>query len=241
MYKLLIKVRNQQKQLFSFGTSITIGREDGCDLLLPDPSISRQHAQIHIVGEEVIAEDLGSQNGIVVDGQRLREGQRLPMKSKSEMQLGKFTLVLLTSSAEDQFYRGRSISYLAAYDASKLMDPNPADETLQLSAREATSILREQNLLNNACIVDDSGKRNFPETSKISFGTAATIKAKGMFVGKVAAEISWNGKAHVIKKTGGMLCTVKVNDNSISEHTLTINDRILIGSSSFQYVLHSDK
>ena len=96
MYNRLIKVRNQQKQLFSFGTSITIGREDACDLVLPDPSISRQHAQIHIVGEEVIAEDLGSQNGIVVDGQRLREGQRLPMKSKSEMQLGKFTLVLLT-------------------------------------------------------------------------------------------------------------------------------------------------
>ena len=241
MYKLLIKVRNQQKQLFSFGTSITIGREDRCDLVLPDPSISRQHAQIHIVGDEVIAEDLGSQNGIVVDGQRLREGQRLPMNSKSEMQLGKFTLVLLTDSAEDQFYRGRSLSYLASYDATKLMEPNPADETLQLSAREATSILREQNLLNNACIVDEAGKRNFPETSTISFGTAATIKAKGMFVGKVAAEISWNGKAHVIKKTGGMLCSVKVNNNSISEHTLTINDQILIGSSSFQYVLHSDK
>ena len=89
MYKLLIKVRNQQKQLFSFGTSITIGREDGCDLVLPDPSISRSMPNPYR-GEEVIAEDLGSQNGIVVDGQRLREGQRLPMKSKSEMQLGKF-------------------------------------------------------------------------------------------------------------------------------------------------------
>ena len=241
MYKLLIKVSNQQKQLFSFGAGITIGREDGCDLILPDPSISRKHAQIHIVGDEVIAEDLGSQNGIVVDGQRLREGQRLPMNSKSEMQLGKFTLVLLTNNAEDQFYRGRSLSYLASYDATKLMDPNPVDETLQLSAREATSILRQQNLLNNACIVDATGKRNFPETSKVSFGTAATIKAKGMFVGKIAAEITWNGKAHVIKKVGGMLCTVKVNDSSISEHALTINDRILIGSSSFQYVLYTDK
>ena len=100
-----------------------IGREDKCDLTLPDQSISRQHAQIHIVGEEVIAEDLGSQNGIVVDGQRLREGQRFPMNSKSEMQLGKFTLVLLTDSADDKFYRGRSISYLAEYDASKLMEP----------------------------------------------------------------------------------------------------------------------
>ena len=189
----------------------------------------------------MIAEDLGSQNGIVVDGQRLREGQRLPMNSKSEMQLGKFTLVLLTDSADDKFYRGRSISYLAEYDASKLVEPNSAADTLQLSAREATSILREQNLLNNACIVDSSGKRNFPETSHVTFGTSATIKAKGMFVGKVAAEVSWNGKAHVLKKKGGMFCTVKVNDNSVSEHTLTINDRILIGSSSFQYVLYSDK
>ena len=66
----------------------------------------------------------------------------------------------------------------------------------------------------------------FRKISTISFGTAATIKAKGMFVGKVAAEISRNGKAHVIK-TGGMLCSVKVNDNSNIEHTLTINDRIL--------------
>jgi pSer/pThr/pTyr-binding forkhead associated (FHA) protein len=241
MYKLLIKVSNQQKQLFSFGTSIMIGREEECNLVLPDPSISRQHAQIHIVGEEVIAEDLGSQNGIVVDGQRLRKGQRLPMKSKSEMQLGKFTLVLLTNSADDKFYRGRSISYLPEYDPSKLVEQNQADETLQLSAREATSILREQNLLNNACIVDETGKRNFPETSTVSFGSAATIKAKGMFVGKVAAEVSWNGKAHVLTKKGGFMCTVKVNDSSVSEHVLTVNDRILIGNSSFQYVLHSDK
>ena len=241
MYKLLIKVSNQQKQLFSFGASISIGREEQSDLVLPDPSISRQHAQIHIIGDEVIAEDLGSQNGIVVDGQRLRKGQRLPMSSKSEMQLGKFTLVLLTDNPDDKFYRGRSISYLAEYDPAKLMEPDPAAETLQLSAREATSILREQSLLNNACIIDASGKRNFPETSTISFGTAATIKAKGMFVGKVAAEISWNGKAHVLTKKGGMLCTVKVNDSSVSEHILTINDSILIGSSTFQYVLYTDK
>ena len=241
MFKLLIKVSNQQKQIFSFGTTIMIGREDQCDLTLPDPSISRQHAQIHVVGEEVIAEDLGSQNGIVVDGQRLREGQRLPMRSKSEMQLGKFTLVLLTDSVDDKFYRGRSISYLPEYDPTKLIETKQEDETLQLSAREATSILREQSLLNNACIIDESGKKVFPEGGTVTIGTAATIKAKGMFTSKIAAEISWNGKAHVITKKGGFMCTVKINDASISEHVLTINDRILIGSSSFQYGLHSDK
>ena len=241
MFKLLIKVSNQQKQLFSFGSTIMIGREDQCDLVLPDQSISRQHATIHIVGDEIIAEDLGSQNGIVVDGQRLRKGQRLPMKSKSEMQLGKFTLILLTNSMEDQLYRGRSLTYLPEYDPSKLIEKKQEDDTLQLSAKEATSILREQNLLNNACIVDATGKRVFPETNSVSIGTAATIKAKGMFTSKVAAEVTWNGKAHTITKKGGFMCTVKVNDNSISAHVLTINDRILVGNSSFQYVLHSDK
>lgn len=240
MLKLLIKVSNQQKQIFSFGTSVLIGRDEECSLILPDPSISRKHAQIHIVGDEVIAEDLGSQNGIVVDGQRLRNGQRMPMKSKSEMQLGKFTLVLLTDSADDKFYRGRSISYLPEYDPTKLVETQQQDETLQLSAKEATSILREQKLLNNACIVDESGNRTFPETNTISFGSAATLKVKGMFTGKVAATITWNGKAHVLTKKGGFLCTVKVNDSAVSERILTVNDRILIGNSSFQYILVTD-
>lgn len=237
MYKLLIKVSNQQKQIFTFGTSITIGREDSCDLQLMDPSISRNHAQIHIVGDEVIAEDLGSQNGIVVDGQRLRANQRLPMRSNSEIQLGKFTLVLLL----DNFYRGRSISYLAEYDPNTLIEPQADEETLQLSARQATQMLREQNLLNNACIIDENGNKVFPETNTITFGSAGTIKAKGMFTGKIAAEISWNGSAHVLTKKGGFLCTVKINDVGISEQQLTVGNRIQIGNSLFEYVLHSDR
>ena len=72
--------------------------------------------------------------------------------------------------------------------------------------KSANSALREQNLINKACIVDASGKQTFPETNTISFGTAATIRAKGMFVGKVAAEVSWNGKTHVLKRGHVMFC-----------------------------------
>ena len=57
MFKLLIKTQSQQKQLFKFETSITIGRDEDVDVQLNDPSISRQHAKIHFVGDEVIAED----------------------------------------------------------------------------------------------------------------------------------------------------------------------------------------
>ncbi len=238
MFKLLIKTQSQQKQLFKFENSITIGRDDDVDLQLNDPSISRQHAQIHIVGEEVIAEDLGSQNGIVVDGQRLREGQRLPLKSKSEVQMGKFTLILLTNSQEDNFYRGRSIAYLPDFNPESITRTEA--DTLQLSSKQATQLLRQQNLLNNACIIDELGKQIFPEANTITFGSAGTFKIKGFLTGKIVAEVTWNGTAHVLTKKGGFLSSIKVNDQAITEQTLTINHRIQIGSSSFKYVLHSE-
>ena len=212
MYKLLIKVSNQQKQIFTFDTSIIIGRDANADLQLVDPSISRNHAQIHIVGEEVIAEDLGSQNGIVVDGQRLRANQRMPMNANSELQLGKFSLVLLL----DNFYRGRSISYLADYNPNTLLNTDAQADTLQLTSRQATQLLREQNLLNNACIVDESGNKVFPETNSITFGSGGTIKAKGMFTGKIAAEI-FGMVQHMYLPKNWVFCTVKVNDIAVTE------------------------
>ena len=162
MYKLLIKVSGQQKQLFCFSNSIIIGRDEKCDLVLPDPSISRQHARIHVKDEALFTEDLGSQNGIVVDGTKGKQGQQQRIKSKSEIQLGKFSLVLLTEALSDQFYRGKSIVYLPEYDATTLMTATDP-ETIKLSNRAANSALREQNLINKACIVETSGKKTFPD------------------------------------------------------------------------------
>ena len=161
----------------------------------------------------MFTEDLGSQNGIVVDGTKGKQGQQQRIKSKSEIQLGKFSLVLLTEALSDQFYRGKSIVYLPEYDATTLMTATDP-ETIKLSNRAANTALREQNLINKACIVEASGKQTFPETNTVSFGTAATIKARGMFVGKVAAEISWNGKAHVSKRLLGC-CVVSKSTNRL--------------------------
>ena len=240
MFKFLIKINNQQKQIYQFSTDIMIGRGEDVDIVFPDPSVSRHHAKVYIIGEEVIVEDLGSQNGVVVDGMKLPSGQRIPIKSKSEVQIGRFTLVLLTAAQDDQFYRGRSVSYLPEYNPASLQEPKQ-DDTLQLSAREATKLLREQNLLNNACIVDDTGRQYFPESNPLSFGKAAIVKVNGFMVGKVVANITWNGKQHILTKSGGFLITVKINDVNIQEQALNINDTIQIGSSIFKYILHSDK
>ncbi len=50
-------------------TEFTIGREDGCDLMIDDSRISRRHAR---VVWRLVVEDLGSTNGLWLRGRRVR-------------------------------------------------------------------------------------------------------------------------------------------------------------------------
>lgn len=54
-------------------TPFTIGRASGNDLVLPILSVSRQHAEIVREPEGIIIRDLGSRNGLVVEGERVEE------------------------------------------------------------------------------------------------------------------------------------------------------------------------
>jgi len=47
---------------------LTIGRSPECDLVLPDPNVSRRHAEVRRRGRDVAVLDLGSTNGTQVNG-----------------------------------------------------------------------------------------------------------------------------------------------------------------------------
>ena len=47
-----------------------VGRSAGCQLSLDDPLVSRRHAMFVVSEDAVTVEDLGSRNGIIVNGQR---------------------------------------------------------------------------------------------------------------------------------------------------------------------------
>jgi len=53
-----------------------IGRTPECQLALDDPRVSRKHAVLRAVADGVIVEDLGSRNGLSVNGAKI-EGKRL--------------------------------------------------------------------------------------------------------------------------------------------------------------------
>ena len=48
-----------------------LGRDQSCDIFVPDPHISRKHISIDVVGDDTLTViDLGSTNGMVVNGKR---------------------------------------------------------------------------------------------------------------------------------------------------------------------------
>jgi hypothetical protein len=62
--------------------SITVGRGDTCDVVLPHPSVSKMHARVTVSGDSVVVEDNDSKNGTFVDDEpvtraTLRHGQRI--------------------------------------------------------------------------------------------------------------------------------------------------------------------
>lgn len=48
-----------------------VGRDQECEVVLNDTSVSRRHARLAVKGPSVIVEDLGSKNGTHVNGKRI--------------------------------------------------------------------------------------------------------------------------------------------------------------------------
>lgn len=65
--------------------AITIGRRPNSDLVVTDPAASREHARIIVGDQSAAVEDLGSHNGVFVNGKRIRGIHRLSHGDKIEI------------------------------------------------------------------------------------------------------------------------------------------------------------
>ncbi|MCM8774370.1 MAG: FHA domain-containing protein [Candidatus Omnitrophica bacterium] len=64
---------------------MTIGRELGVDIVIPELHISRRHAQVTSQGKQIIIVDLNSTNGTFVNNQRI---DKLLLKDGDEVRVG---------------------------------------------------------------------------------------------------------------------------------------------------------
>ena len=72
----------------------TIGRDSGCDMVLPDPTVSRWHAGLRREPGGWLLDDLGSTNGTLLNGWRVRAW--VPVRDGDLVSFGAVTFVVGT-------------------------------------------------------------------------------------------------------------------------------------------------
>lgn len=79
-----------QGERFTVTLPCTIGRKD-CDLILDDNRISRRHAELKIIENELFIEDLASTNGTKVNGEHITSRRLIP---KDLISIGPINLII---------------------------------------------------------------------------------------------------------------------------------------------------
>lgn len=73
--------------------SMTIGRQQDCDISLPGDEISRHHARVQVLPDGVMVEDMGSANGTFINDKRVHSGV---LKPGEELRLDTVRFLLMS-------------------------------------------------------------------------------------------------------------------------------------------------
>jgi hypothetical protein len=68
-----------------------LGRSKDCDVVVNDENVSRRHAEVRPSGGSWVVRDLGSTNGVRVNGHRVRDAQ--PLRPGDKIEVGVSTLI----------------------------------------------------------------------------------------------------------------------------------------------------
>ena len=109
---------------------VVLGRGDRCDVVIPDPEVSRQQALLLISGDTAVVEDL-SGKGTVIGGAR---AQRAPLSDGAEIALGQWRAIFRarspsTDDAPETEVRGTTAQQRLDADSVRVQPLTLAAET----------------------------------------------------------------------------------------------------------------
>ena len=118
MAKLIITNSNQAGREFALAEHpVIIGRSTACDLVILNPSVSRQHVRAEVRDGNLTLTDLGSHNGIIVNDKSLREAVVPP---GATFTLGDVTLeFVLEEPAQDTVVAPSSVPVPEGYELAR--------------------------------------------------------------------------------------------------------------------------
>jgi hypothetical protein len=151
MPKLTLLLGRRTMQVYDFKQeSIVIGRDDGADVLIDNPSVSRRHAEIRLGDDGWVVEDLGSANGTFIRGAKIRGPQRLELGD--EIGFGKFSIVFGKALGEGEH------AAPAAASAAKHAPAMAAHQgTMHIHPHEVRELLKDADRKKRAHLLWESG------------------------------------------------------------------------------------
>jgi pSer/pThr/pTyr-binding forkhead associated (FHA) protein len=199
MSKLVLKFENAVLREVAVGEKeVSIGRSPDNGIVIDNPAVSHYHARVFNEEGRLMLEDFGSLNGTFVNGQRIK---MIGLKPGDSVMIGKHTIVV-TDSAD---LRARAVDNGGSRRAAPrinetvMLDTKERREFLQKvaavgeSAQVAPARLKVPTLIVKKGKTDQSEYTLTDKLTVIGKSTMATVKLKGWFAPKAAAQINRRG------------------------------------------------
>lgn len=103
MYVARFRLRFLLQELDLIGPLVTLGRSSDCQITLDDPLVSRVHAQLTVTDSHVRVRDLGSRNGVRVNGELI--AGEADLHHNDRLRLGSQDLVFLAVEGGAEHFR----------------------------------------------------------------------------------------------------------------------------------------
>jgi adenylate cyclase len=139
----LIRIDGPERFQLMPGRKALLGRGPSSDFPVPDPTISRQHAELDVQGEEIDIADLGSSNGTLINGKRVTRGRA---RAFDTLTFGRAVFRLEPLEGDDQRQSAAGGTIVRAVrvdpdvrDALRHLDAHSEQSHLKLDERDAAS------------------------------------------------------------------------------------------------------
>ncbi len=104
----------------TLASRIVVGREDTCGTVLSGMQVSRQHAEFRIDGPITALRDLGSSNGVFLNGQRVTDA---PLELGDVVRLGEWVGLVVREPAENAGFRELAPGWFGGARLAAVVEP----------------------------------------------------------------------------------------------------------------------
>lgn len=230
---LIVQESGHPPRLFEIkNPRLKIGRAPDNDLLLPNVSISRLHAELETGTDgAAVLWPKSTTNPVLVNDETVSSPTRL--HTGDNVRLGKFKLIYMHEDDLDM-YKVQQLAELPRFN--RLGDEAGDHSTHALPAGLQRKLIEAERLreLGALTAAGEGGQVYRLGTELVQVGPDDAVPCASRWGKRTAATVQWAGAGHEIKLVG-LFAKMLVNGESVKERTLRPGDTVDINGTVYEY------